>query len=308
MAIAAAVSDYVSVEKNGDLASGDGGIIAQSKAVAIASIDQQADQENSASQSASLESGTITEEQSVEQTNRNEQEGLAVATAESDYVSVNNYGDVLNANSDGIDAESTAVAVATVTQEANQTNSASQNGTTTAAPSTVSLSQSLNQANFNEQEGIAIAVASADDVKVTSQGFVDPPGDGIHAESSAVAVAAVDQDATQSNIGFAAIECPPTGCSQTEINLKARQQNQSDQDGLAVAVATSGEVTVQQHGVVSAAEDGIDAELNAVAVATVQQEVSHTSPDAEPLALAPERNRFSGKRAGSCGDCGCALR
>ena len=193
VAIAAAVSDYVSVEKNGDLASGDGGIIAQSKAVAIASIDQQADQENSASQSASLESGTITEEQSVEQTNRNEQEGLAVATAESDYVSVNNYGDVLNANSDGIDAESTAVAVATVTQEANQTNSASQNGTTTAAPSTVSLSQSLNQANFNEQEGIAIAVASADDVKVTSQGFVDPPGDGIHAESSAVAVAAVDQ-------------------------------------------------------------------------------------------------------------------
>ena len=33
----------------------------------------------------------------------------------------------------------------------------------------MSLSQSLNQANFNDQEGIAIAVASADDVKVRAK-------------------------------------------------------------------------------------------------------------------------------------------
>ena len=57
VAIAAAVSDYVSVEKNGDLSSGAGGIIAQSNAVAVASIDQQADQQNSASQAVSLEIG-----------------------------------------------------------------------------------------------------------------------------------------------------------------------------------------------------------------------------------------------------------
>ena len=211
----------------------------------------------------------------------------------SDYVSVNNYGDVLNANGDGIDAELTAVAVATVAQEATQSNSASQSGTTTAAPSSVSLSQNLNQANFNDQEGIAIALASADDVKVTSQGFVDPPGDGIHAELSAVAVATVDQKATQSNSSTQTINQSGCGDCFGSNEVKSKQQNQSDQDGLAVAVGTSGEVTVQQHGVVSAAEDGIDAELNAVAVATVQQEVSQSSTifqsitqtSPEPLAL-----------------------
>ena len=183
---------------------------------------------------------------------------------------------------------STAVAVATVAQEANQTNSASQSGTTTAAPSSVSLSQSLNQANFNDQEGIAIALASADDVKVTSQGFVDPPGDGIHAESSAVAVAAVDQKATQSDVGSFTIDCQQ-GC-EAKVNLDANQQNQSDQDGLAVGVATSGEVTVQQHGVVSAAEDGIDAESNAVAVATVRRNLAMGHRTRRRLL--PRRNRF----------------
>ena len=45
---------------------------------------------------------------------------------------------------------------------------------------------------------LAVALASSDDVKVYSEGFVDP-ADGIDAKSSAVAVAVVDQDATQSN-------------------------------------------------------------------------------------------------------------
>ena len=102
--------------------------------------------------------------------------------AEFDYVSVNNYGDVWNSDGDGIHAHSTAVAVAKVDQEANQTNTTEQSGTTTASPSTVSLNQEPDQANSNDQDGVAISVASADDVKVNSEGFVDPPGDGIHAE------------------------------------------------------------------------------------------------------------------------------
>ena len=55
------------------------------------------------------------------------QSGEAIAVAESDYVSVNNYGDVWNSGGDGIHADSTAVAVAKVEQEANQTNTSDSN-------------------------------------------------------------------------------------------------------------------------------------------------------------------------------------
>ncbi len=105
VAVAAASSDYVSLKKNGDLWAGDGGISAESKAVAVAKIDQSADQDNSASQAASLKLGSISQSQKIGQRNSSEQSGLAVATAESDYVSVDNYGDVLNSAGDGIHAE-----------------------------------------------------------------------------------------------------------------------------------------------------------------------------------------------------------
>ena len=63
--------------------------------------------------------GITCEEPAVEQENENEQLGFADAYAESGEVSVWNRGDIF-AGGDGISADSTAVAVADVDQDADQ--------------------------------------------------------------------------------------------------------------------------------------------------------------------------------------------
>ena len=90
-------------------------------------------------------------------------------------------------------------------------------------------------------------------------------------------MAIVDQTATQSNSDSQTIT--QSGCTDCRASNDSlfNQENQADQDGLAVAVAASGNVTVVQKGGVSAAEDGIDAESNAVAVAKVNQDVEQNN-------------------------------
>ena len=76
--------------------------------------------------------------------------------------------------------------------------------------------------------------------------------------------------------------------------MDATLQNQSDQDGLAVAVATSGKVTVDQNGEVSAAGDGIDADFECRGSSQVraechsEQQHNQSITQTSPLALAPE--------------------
>ena len=309
VALATATSDYVSLTKSGDLTSGPGGISAVSSAVAVAAIEQQADQSNNTSQTANLGSGGLSLTQEINQRNFSEQSGESIAIASSDYVEVNNYGDVLNTGGDGIHAESSAVAIAKVDQEANQTNTNSQTATMADAPSSVVLTQQVTppegptqpglvQSNESDQEAVAVALASSDDVKVYSEGFVDP-ADGIDAKSSAVAVAAIDQSATQTNSDTQTnIQNNCDENCQANLTIYSNQQNVADQDAVAAAVAVSGNVTVVQKGDVSAYADGIDATSSAVAVAkveqdltqsntTIQQSTQNQAPesDVEPLAI-----------------------
>jgi hypothetical protein len=247
------------------------GIDAQSSAAAVATVNQKADQTNSISQSATGGNGSdINQTQAdIRQSNHNDQDGDATALATSYNVDVVSDGNI-NAQVDGIDAVSSAVAVATVDQEVNQQNTTRQDASA-GTKSTIDQTQASDQTNANEQDGTAIAVGVAGDVTVTSDGNIEPVN-GIVAESTAAAVATVDQTADQSNTSGATAS---TGdFSNIKTNVTADQTNSNEQDGDAIAVATSGEVNVVQNGNISASDVGISADSTAVAVATVKQEAN----------------------------------
>ena len=138
----------------------------------------------------------------------NAQGGLATASATSDYVEVRSEDP---AAGDGITATSSAVAAATLTQTADQTNDNS--ATITLPPlqvvpdddskrpilfETAEQAELVLQTNVNQQEGAVSADATSGSVTVEN-GFINVSGDGVTATSSAVAVATLDQTATQAN-------------------------------------------------------------------------------------------------------------
>jgi hypothetical protein len=261
-AFAEAKSDYVKVWNEGDInASGDG-INAESEAKAVAVVNQDATQGNTASQNATLTGGEVfaVQNQNANQANRNQQRGAAIAKAESDYVDVFNKGDI--EPEDGIDAESTAVAVAVVDQNATQTNTASQIANITAAGGTANLTQNQNarQSNFNEQEGFALAKSKSGNVTVVQKGNVSADEDGINAESTAVAVAAVNQSVEQSNDSnqSGAITLRPGAIGATLVqNQNVSQNNFSRQSGKAIAIALSDDVKVWSEGNINVGANGI---------------------------------------------------
>ena len=196
-----------------ELTAGEDGINAESKAVAVADLDQKADQENEAEMSAD-ELAAALQGQLVGQLNFNLQAGAAIASAQSGDVDVEQDG-VLTAGAggttgDGITADSKAIAVAKLEQEADQKNETSataelENPTRPvvidvirpapapepAAPvppvTLITLEafglqgQLIGQANLNAQLGLAVADADSGDVDVKS--YQDPSlGNGITAE------------------------------------------------------------------------------------------------------------------------------
>ena len=161
---------------------------------------------------------------------------------------------------DAVNAELTAAAFATVDQEANQTNINSQSSV---PASELDLESEVDQDNESEQEGTAIAFAEANDVTVVQDdGTLFAGEDGIDADFSAVAVAIVDQDVTQSN--------------QNNVPYPSdlEQSNEAEQDGFALAVGAAGAVTIEQLGNIDAVLDGIKAKSSASAEAKVEQEAS----------------------------------
>ena len=144
------------------------------------------------------------------QLNLNSQEGLAIASATSDYVDVRSEEDP--STGDGITATSSAVAAATLTQTANQANdeqchrysstgaggALSANNHASSGASSPSKDELVIQANINEQEGAAVADATSGPVTV-DESFQRSGGDGVTATSSAVAAATLTQTADQSN-------------------------------------------------------------------------------------------------------------
>ena len=142
--------------------------------------------------------------------------------------------------------------------------------------------QDIDQSNLSDQEGVATATAESGEVFVkTAQ---DPSlGDAVDAESKAVAVAKVDQEANQSNINSQSLCSASLGSSTRSHDVD--QENESEQEGFALAVSEADDVTVvQEGGTLFAGEDGIDADSTAVAVATVDQDVTQSNQNNVPYA------------------------
>ena len=177
---------------------------------------------------------------------------------------------------DGITATSSAVGVGELAQTANQSNSNNASITQPALevitidpqePTAIRIRgfdvglqlEAVLQANVNEQEGAAVAVATSDYVKVDQSGTLDAGGNGITATSSAVAVANLDQSAVQSNSDTKDIvraEGPDLGENQFELPRQtlslqleaALQANLNSQSGAAIATAKSGSVRSPHQG------------------------------------------------------------
>ena len=293
-AIAAATSDYVSVDQGGFLKAGGDGITATSSAVAAATLNQTANQSNSNSATATLElpdqvigiplpdgdaellrvvpilpvGSAAVQAQLAAQVNVNDQDGAAIAAANSSYVEVRSDQDPSQGN--GITATSSAVAAATLNQTANQSNSNSASITLPAfevvdSGGPIPLRRGVDigvqleavlQANVNEQEGLAVASATSDYVKVDQSGSLEAGGDGITATSSAVAAANLNQTANQANTDSKEIvraEGPVPGPDQITIQRPALdlqleavlQANVNEQSAASLATASSGSVEVQ---------------------------------------------------------------
>ena len=297
IAVAAAESGSVDVNSHDDLSAKGNGITATSSADAGANLEQIANQTNTNTDNAT---GTgILQLQLVGQANFSEQEGAAIAAATSDYVNVDQSG-YLTAGGNGITATSSAVAGAGLSQTANQfnTNSATATLEGSGFGAVAAQLQLVGQLNVNDQDGTAIADATSSYVEVRS--YEDPSqGNGITATSSAVAGANLDQTANQSNTNSASItlpalpvvpdssEFPRTGFEIAAQIEGVLQANVNEQEGLAVATATSDYVSVEQGGPLTAGGDGITATSSAVAGANLTQTANQGNSDTKTVSRAP---------------------
>ena len=164
------------------------------------------------------------------------------------------------------------MAVAKVDQDASQENSNSQNATVRANVTLASqLKASVQQTNSNHQDGLAVAVAYSDEVTVVQK--IDPSAgeDGIDAASNGVChcVRWINRF-DQSNDS----QPDQNGNTGTSPYRRHAVQRQLEQTGIAVALAVSDQVSVEQHGPLKAGQDGIRAVSRADASAEVTQEVT----------------------------------
>ena len=304
-AIATAASSYVEVRSFEDPSQGDG-ITATSSAVAGANLDQSATQSNTNSASITLPALPVVpasteipitgleiaaQVEGVLQANVNEQEGLAVATATSDYVSVDQDGP-LSAAGNGIVATSSAVAGANLTQTADQSNTDTK--TVSRAPAPVAGAderilhpqalavqlEGVLQANANSQAGASIAAASSGSVDVKSHDDITAGGDAITATSSAVAGANLEQTANQTNDNSATA----TGTVALQGQLVG-QLNANEQEGAAIAAATSDYVNVEQTDTLIRGGNGITATSSAVAGANLDQTANQSNSNSASATL-----------------------
>ncbi len=225
--------------------------------------------------------------------NANLQAAAAVAVASSGSVTVDQRGS-LSSVGNGITATSSATAAASLNQSATQSNTNSATATLDAPSTDAAIQAQLAaQANLNAQAGAAIAAATSGYVDVRS---TDDPsqGNGITATSSAVAGASLSQTADQDNTNSATTTLPPFAVvpnnvlvlRPTQIGVQLEgvlQANVNDQDGAAIATATSDYVLVEQGGPLSAGLDGITATSSAVAGASLAQSADQSNSDTKTI-------------------------
>ena len=263
------------------------------------------------------------EQEDIDQENDGDQFGVADALATSGYVQVDSFDDPSGGTA--IEAASDAEATAGLLQVAEQSNSNKQTAATTldfnASPSftdvtfrgnddddleagiedvEVSVEQDqedIDQENESEQDGSAYATAYADYADVDVNGTLEAGENGIEANSSALAVAELDQTVSgeldapgQSNAneqtasltgtfiasptgtGIAGVGDIDAGIEEVEVSVDQDQEdidqeNRSEQFGVADAFASSEHVKVESDGKITAGDfvagigDGIDAEF-----------------------------------------------
>ena len=156
--------------------------------------------------------------------------------------------------------------------------------TTQPEPAILQL-QLVGQANFSEQEGAAIAAATSDYVSVDQSGYLNAGGDGITATSSAVAGAGLSQTANQFNTNSATATLEGSGFGAVAAQLQlVGQLNVNDQDGAAIADATSSYVEVRSYEDPSEG-NGITATSSAVAGANLDQTANQTNTNTASITL-----------------------
>ena len=280
-ALADADAGDVEVRSSQDPSFGNG-ITAEFEAFAKAEIDQDIDQDNENEASITVPTFTTTAEdgglaiaaqlEGVLQANLSLQAAAAFATADAGEVNVTKEGE-LDAGETGIEASSSAAAVADLEQQAEQENEDTKEITVAddAEPSDETIAAQLafvGQGNFNLQAGIASADATSDEVKVQSLDSITAGGDGINASSEASAKADLEQEAEQTNDS----ELAAVGDDTFQLQFFG-QFNENEQIGFANAEATSDYVEVGQSGPLSAGGSGIIASSEAVAIADLDQKV-----------------------------------
>ena len=286
--------DYVPVEQGGSLSAGINGIKATIIGGGCKSRAQSADQSNSETKTIRRAEGPAPGEdqfsvqpetialqlEGVLQINASGQGGIAVAVAKSGSVDVNSHDD-LSAKGNGITATSSADAGANLEQIATQTNTNTDNATGTG----ILRLQLVGQANFSEQEGAAIAAATSDYVSVDQSGYLNASGDGITATSSAVAGAGLSQTANQFNTNSATATLEGSGFGAVAAQLQlVGQLNVNDQDGTAIADATSSYVEVRSYEDPSQG-NGITATSSAVAGANLDQTANQSNTNTASITL-----------------------
>ena len=311
LAVAIAETGSVLVNQSGRNEAGAAGIIARSRAEVEGAVVQEAQQANDNSAEATFEGNEIDvtsttpdfssefdqtagggsdvalQGQLVGQINLNSQGGIAIAAALSDDVTVKQRGEA-QAGGNGIVAVSVARAEGAVVQTAEQENSNSATASLFGGADNVRTfdrnggglnlalqGQQVGQINLSEQRGLAVAVASADEVEVKQWSSLAAGGNGIDANSASRATAPVVQTANQANDNSADVTFRGDQSSsaaqagggeqaepdQLETNVgvgiqqfdgpdlavqgqAVGQINLNEQGGLAISVAESDEVSV----------------------------------------------------------------
>ena len=207
---------------------------------------------------------------------------------------------------DGINATSSAVATAPLSQYANQENENTStitlpNQTVATIDEILDQDQEVEQENINEQEGAVIATASSSYVSVEQSGALSAGGDGINATSSAVAVAQLEQGVDQSNSNTQEVvrELPGEGeesvapFTAVQQGQEVEQENESSQDGAALAYATSDSVDVGSADSAYAGGNGISATSSAVGVANLDQSATQSNSNEQSMTATQFRERSS---------------
>jgi len=273
-------SDPISIFNNlpiVTIAPGEDGILGRSSAAGIVLIDVDIDQSNTNTFSQS-DLDELDQDQEVEQENENALFVTVDNAAFADDVSIANQASIV-ADGHGTNALSDALAQVEITDTVDQTNLNQLAGT---APD-LDQDQDVDQDNEHEADITVLNQAFSGNVSVSNSGITVATLNGDNAASVAEAETEISDTVTQTNTN----ELVGTA-EELEQEQEVEQENLSDQDFAALTAATSGYVSVDESGVVTAGGTGIEAETEADADTDIEQTVTQTNANSATANLSLE--------------------